>query len=201
MGFDWAYRSGSPAWDVGRPQPVFVDLAERGMIAGSVIDAGCGTGENALYLASIGLAVTGVDAAPTAIERANAKASARGIAATFVVADALDLGGLGRTFDVAIDSGLFHVFSDEQRLRYVRSLGNVLRPGGRCFVLCFSDRQPGAMGPRRVSQPEIRDAFNDTGGWHVDSITATHFVTQDAVRGPRAPHAWLAALTRLPQEA
>lgn len=201
MGFDWAYRSGSPAWDIGRPQPAFVALAEQGMISGSVIDAGCGTGENALYLASLGLPVIGVDAAPTAIERANEKAVARGLDATFMVADALDLGTLRRAFDVAIDSGLFHVFPDEERRRYVRSLGAVLRPGGRCFLLCFSDRQPGVMGPRRVSQQEIRDAFTGTGGWRVDSIVETHFATHDPDRGIRAPRAWLAALTRLPQEA
>lgn len=200
MGFDWAYGCGSPAWDIDRPQPVFVALVERGLIAGSVVDAGRGTGENALYLASLGLSVTGVDAAPTAIVRANAKASARGLAAAFVVADALGLGWLGRTFDVVIDSGLFHVFSDEQRLRYVLGLGDVLHPGGRCFLLCFSDRQPGAMGPRRVSQAEIRDAFTGTDGWRMDSIVATHFATHDPAGGPRAPHAWLAALTRLPQE-
>lgn len=79
MGFEWSYQSGTPPWDIGRPQPAIVRLAERGAINGAVLDVGCGTGENALYLAGLGLEVTGVDAAPTAIASAREKAAARGI--------------------------------------------------------------------------------------------------------------------------
>ncbi len=196
MGFEWAYRSGTPAWDIGRPQPAIVGLAERGVINGAVVDVGCGTGENALYLAGLGLAVTGVDAAPTAIASAREKAAARGIDAEFLVADALRLTDLGRAFDVAVDTGLFHVFSDEERPCFERSLRAVLRPGGRYFLLCFSDRQPGAIGPRRVTQREIRATFAT--GWRFDAITATRFATRDPAGGDRAPHAWLAELTRRP---
>jgi len=154
---------------------------------------GCGTGENALYLASLGLEVTGVDAAPTAVARAREKAAVREVTASFLVGDALDLSALGRTFDVAVDSGLFHVFSDADRRRYERSLRGALRPGGRYFMLCFSDREPATMGPRRVSQAEIRGTFSE--GWRVDSIAAEHFATRDGSLGPEGPHAWLASLT------
>jgi ubiquinone/menaquinone biosynthesis C-methylase UbiE len=115
MGFEFAYRYGTPPWDIGRAQDAIVRLAEEGLIAGDVIDVGCGTGENALYLASRGISVLGVDAAPTAIARAREKAQLRGSSATFLVADALALEGLGRTFDTAIDCGLFHTFSDADR--------------------------------------------------------------------------------------
>ncbi len=196
MGFEWAYRSGTPPWDIGRPQPAIVRLAERGAISGAVLDVGCGTGENALYLAGLGLEVTGVDAAPTAIASAREKAATRGVEAEFLVGDALRLPALGRAFDVAIDTGLFHVFSDEERPRFGRSLHDVLRAGGRYFLLCFSDRQPGAIGPRRVTSGEIRSTFAT--GWRVDAITATRFATHDPAGGDRAPHAWLAELTRLP---
>jgi SAM-dependent methyltransferase len=195
MGFEWAYRSGSPPWDIGRPQPAVVDLADGGAFAGSIVDLGCGTGENALYLASRGLAVTGIDAAPTAIARAMDKAARRGLSATFRVADALELGRLDRTFDAALDCGLFHVFADGERTRYERGLRAVVRPGGRFHLLCFSDLQPGAVGPRRVSQGELRATF--AAGWRVDAIEATAFATHDAAGGPRAPRAWLASLTRL----
>lgn len=196
MGFEWAYRSGSPAWDIGRPQPVIVRLAEEGRFSGEVLDAGCGTGENALYLASRGLAVTGVDGSPTAIARARAKADQRGIRADFIVADALALADLGRSFDAVVDCGLFHVFDDDERARYERNLGALLQPGGRYFLLCFSDRQPGAVGPRRVGQDEIRRTF--ARGWRVDEIVATRFATHDPEGASRAPHAWLASLTRVP---
>jgi SAM-dependent methyltransferase len=195
MGFEWAYRDGSAPWDIGRPQPVFVRLAEEGAISGSVLDVGCGTGENALFLASRGAEVLGVDAAPTAIARASRKASQRGLDADFVVADALDLAALDRTFDVAIDCGLFHVFSDEDRHRYERSLHAVLRAGGRYLVLCFSDEQPGVAGPRRVSQAEIRATF--AAGWRVESIVPANFDTLDTTGELRAPRAWLASITRL----
>jgi len=196
MGFEWAYRSGEPPWDIGRPQPVVERLAEQGAIAGSVLDVGCGTGENVLYLAARGLDVTGVDAAPTAVARAREKAAARGLDATFLLADALALPTLGRDFDVALDCGLFHVFSDPERARYERSLRSVVRPEGRCFLLCFSDEEPGGQGPRRVSRAEIRATF--AGGWRVDAIDAAQFATQDSLGGPRAPRAWLASLTRRP---
>ncbi len=69
--------------------------------------------------------------------------------------DALALKDLPEVFDSVIDSGLFHVFSDDDRRRYVEGLATVLKPGGRLFLLCFSDEEPGTQGPRRVSRKEI----------------------------------------------
>ena len=97
----------------------------------------------------------------------------RGLSARFEVADALDLGQLGVTFDTVIDSGLFHVFDDEGRAGYVTSLASVLRSGGTCYLACFSDLQPGTLGPRRVHQDEIVAAFSD--GWTVTGITGEEF--------------------------
>jgi ubiquinone/menaquinone biosynthesis C-methylase UbiE len=191
MTFESAYRSGVPPWDIGRPQPAIVRLAEEGLIAGEVVDLGCGTGENAIFLSSRGLTVVGVDAAPTAIARAEEKARLRGSDATFVVADALALETLERNFDVAIDCGLFHTFSDTDRVRYERSVQRILRPGARCVVLCFSENQPGDFGPRRVTQAEIRATFAT--GWTVQSISAERFAAQLPGGGAEA---WLALLTR-----
>jgi ubiquinone/menaquinone biosynthesis C-methylase UbiE len=191
VGFESAYRNGVPPRDIGRPQPAIVSLAEQGLIAGDVIDLGCGTGENALYLASRGLTVVGVDAAPTAIAQAQEKAGRRGTGATFLVTDALALEALGRTFDVAIDCGLFHTFSDGDRVRFERSLRRVLRVGARYVLLCFSERQLGDMGPRRVTQAEIRATFAT--GWTVDSIVEERFAAQLPGGGAEA---WLALLTR-----
>lgn len=191
MGFEWAYRNGDAPWDIGRPQPAIVRLADGGLISGNVIDVGCGTGENALFLASRGFAVTGVDAAPSAIERAMAKAHQRGIGATFQISDALALDVLGQTFDAAIDCGLFHTFGDAERDRYARSLHAALRPGARYVLLCFSEHQPGDLGPRRVTQAEIRATFRT--GWTVDSIAPERFAARLPGGGA---HAWLALLTR-----
>ncbi len=190
--FDEAYQ-GTPPWDIGKPQPAIVELANARRITGSVLDVGCGTGENALFLAGLGLQVHGIDAAPRAIAKAKRKAKEGRSAATFEVADALDLGRLGRTFDTAIDSGLFHVFSDEERGKFVEGLRSAIRPGGRYFMMCFSEHQPGDWGPRRVTQAEIRDAFRE--GWRVEDIAPSRFV---AAVDAGSAEAWLATIVRAP---
>lgn len=189
--FDAAYR-GTPPWDTGRPQPAFAELAETGALRGRVLDVGCGTGEHALLAAGLGLDVWGVDTSPAAIGIAERKAAERGLSARFTVHDALDLPGLGERFDTVLDSALFHVFSDEDRARYARSLRDVVPPGGRYFMLCFSDRQPPGFGPRRVSQAEIEATFAD--GWRVDTIEP---VTLEVTTDPSGVRAWRASLTRL----
>ena len=194
-GWDAVYAGGAPApWDIGRPQPAFVRLADRGLLSGRVLDAGCGTGEHTLLAAAHGAAAVGVDISPRAIEQARAKAAERGIAARFDVADMLDPGQLGLVFDTVIDSGLFHVFGDDDRAAYVAGLASVLRSGGTCYLMCFSDRQPGTMGPRRVRQDELRTAFGD--GWAVSDITADTFEVNRWGDGTTV-QAWLATIRRL----
>jgi SAM-dependent methyltransferase len=192
--WDSAYEAGSRApWDIGRPQPAFVRLADAGLLCGRVLDAGCGSGEHALLAAARGADVVGVDVSPRAIERARHKAGERGLAVRFEVGDALSLGELGLAFDTVIDSGLFHVFDDADRARYVTSLASVLPPGGTCYLMCFSDRMPGSLGPRRVRQEELRAAFSD--GWAVTSIVADAFEVNPGLGAPTA-QAWLATISR-----
>jgi cyclopropane fatty-acyl-phospholipid synthase-like methyltransferase len=183
-----------PPWDIGRPQPAFLRLADSGVLRGQLLDAGCGTGEHTLMAAVHGAEAVGVDVSPTAIARARAKAAERGLSARFEVADALNLGQLGMTFDTVIDSGLFHVFDDQGRDRYVASLASVLRSGGTCYLMCFSDLQEGTLGPRRVRQDEIVSAFSD--GWAVTGIAGEEFVVNAGFPGNTA-RAWLATIRRL----
>ncbi len=187
--FDDSYM-GTPPWDIGRPQPVFLRLADAGAIVGRVLDVGCGTGEHVLMAADRGLDATGVDSAPRAIAAAQRKSAERGVAARFLLWNALRLADLDERFDTVIDSGLFHVFNDDDRARYVEALDSVLQPGGSYLMCCFSDRQPGEWGPRRVSQEDIRGSFDV--GWTVTSIEATRFVTN---LDPPLAEAWLAIIT------
>lgn len=184
---------GTPPWDIGRPQRAFVRLAEEGAIVGDVLDCGCGTGENALYLAARGHAVVGLDAAAPAVERAREKARGRGLPAAFEVGDALHLGSLGRRFDTVVDCGLFHVFSDEDRGRYVASLAGALREGGRAFILCFSEREPGDRGPRRVSERELREAFGGA-EWEVERIAPERLENN---LEPEGADGWLTTVRRV----
>lgn len=193
---DWdsIYAGGQrPPWDIGRPQAAFVRLANQGLLSGALLDAGCGTGEHTLLAASYGADALGIDVALAAIERARHNASTRGLVARFEVADALALDPLGEVFDTVIDSGLFHVFDDAARTRYVTGLGSVVRSGGCCYLMCFSDLQPGDRGPRRVSQEEIRVAFQDE--WELKAITADTFDVNHGL-GADTAQAWLATLRR-----
>lgn len=191
--FDAAYV-GTPPWDIGRAQGAIARLFGAGEVRGAVLDVGCGTGEHALLAVTNGLPSWGVDASATAIERARAKALERGLAARFEVADALDLGALGMRFDSVIDTGLFHVFDDAPREAYVRSLGSVVQPGGRAWILCFSDRVPPIeSGPRRISEAEIQASF--AVGWRVERIDPAEF---EVVNLPFDSFpAWLATISKL----
>ena len=193
--FEEAYEGKAP-WDIGRPQPVFVEAADR--ITGSVLDAGCGTGENALFFAQRGHKTTGIDFLEGPIADAKRKAQQRGLTATFLVMDALRLEDIPEVFDSAIDCGLFHVFSDDHRARYVTGLASVVKPGGRLFLLCFSDREPPGDGPRRVSQQEIHDAFAE--GWEIESILEARFEVrpdlEDIQFSEGGPFAWFCVIRR-----
>ena len=154
--FEQAYQGQAP-WDTGRPQPAIIKLAEAGQIRGSVLDVGCGTGENLLYLATRGHEAWGLDFVPVAIERAKAKAAQRGIDAHFIVGNALELKKLGRKFDTVIDCGLFHTFADEERPVFVKGLATCLGMGD-CSTSSVSrtkNREPRGQGESASRKSEI----------------------------------------------
>jgi SAM-dependent methyltransferase len=170
-----------------------VRLASEGGFAGAVLDAGCGTGENALHVASLGLPVLGVDVAETALAIARSKAIDRGIDVEFAAADAFRLERLGRKFDTVLDCGLFHTFDGDERRGYVASLAAVTEHHAALFVLCFSDVGPDG-GPHPVSREELRAAFNRRTGFEVAAIEPDRVQTRHHHGG--AP-AWLATIKRI----
>jgi cyclopropane fatty-acyl-phospholipid synthase-like methyltransferase len=190
------FYAGPAPWDIGKPRKPFIDMADQ--VTGSVLDAGCGTGDTALFFAGRGCRVTGIDFIEEAINRARRKAADRRVTATFLVKDAVTLKAWTERFDNVIDSGLFHVFSDEDRRRYVEGLATVLKPGGRLFLMCSSDEEPGTEGPRRVARQELYDAFAD--GWAVESVQPVRGEANPEFTEIRfsegGPKAWFAVVRR-----
>jgi SAM-dependent methyltransferase len=191
--WDASYHDGPAPWDIGQPQPAIRRLASEGRFVGAVLDAGCGTGENALHVAALGLSVVGVDVAETALAMAREKARDRGIAAEFAAADASQLERIGRRFQTVMDSGLFHTFNADERNAYVASLASVTEHDGTVYVLCFSDKEP-ETGPHPVREAELRAAFQSSDEWNVIAIEPDRIHTRFHEHG--AP-AWLATIKRI----
>ncbi|BBY96266.1 SAM-dependent methyltransferase [Mycobacterium gallinarum] len=200
--FDDAYKTRTAPWVIGEPQPAIVGVERAGLIRGAVLDAGCGTGEHTILLTRLGYDVLGVDAAPTAIEQARENAAAKGVDAHFEVADAMNLGDEPR-YDTIVDSALFHIFDDTDRVRYVAGLHAVCRPGAVVHVLALSDKGRG-FGPE-VSEAVVREAFRD--GWTLEALDETTYrgvVQEPHVEAIGRPvgtvvdePAWLARIRRL----
>ncbi len=191
--WDASYQNGPAPWDTGQPQPAVERLAARGGFAGAVLDAGCGTGDNSLLVASLGLSVLGIDVAETALAAARQKAAQRGLNAEFAAADALRLDHLGRRFQTVLDSGLFHSFDSEERSAYVASLASVTEHGGTLYVLCFSDQGPNT-GPHPVSRQQLQEAFNASTGWDIEAIEVER--AQTRFHDDNGAPAWLATIKR-----
>jgi SAM-dependent methyltransferase len=180
-----AYKT-RPPWDIGRPQPAFVELVQAGELnKGRVLDVGCGTGENALYLAEREFSVIGVDLSTRAIDVAKTKGSERKLKVDFRLANALSLDFKNAYFDNAIDSGLFHTFNDNDRVVFAREIARLLKTDGRYFMLCFSDKEPTNWGgPRRVTKEEIEATFSPL--FNIDYIKDAYFATRIHDNGGRA---------------
>lgn len=176
--FEPFYQSDQrPPWDLDGPTPFVVDLEANRQFRGQILDAGCGTGQNAIFLAARGHPVVGIDAAPTAIARARARARERALPnVTFIEADACEMPGFEAAFDTVLDCGLFHALSPADQGRYVRALGRATRPGATLHLLCFGDQSPPRTESRplgcfthAVSESELRQAF--AAQWDLASVT------------------------------
>ena len=179
-----AYKT-TPPWDIGHSQPAFVEIVENGELTKTtVLDVGCGTGENALYFAQKGFSVVGIDLSTRAISRAKEKAVERKLKVDFRVANALSLEYANDNFDNAIDSGLFHTFNDADRITFAREIARVLATNGRYFMLCFSDKEPTNWGgPRRINREEIEATFSQL--FKINYIIDSAFATRIHNKGGR----------------
>jgi SAM-dependent methyltransferase len=210
--FEEVYRGDTPIgrkmpWDLGAPQPAVVALADAGEFAGDVLDIGCGLGDNSAFLASRGLAVTGLDGAPSALEQARARAAAKGLDIPFAVAEATELEGYEGRFDTVLDSALYHCLAEDQRPEYLAALTRVTRPGARLHLFCFSTEVPRAFpAPYLISEANLRETVGKD--WTIErlepAVYTTAFTTEElraSVRAVIDPNADTSALTTLDTDA
>ena len=194
--FEDYYAAPKAPWNIGRPQRAFSEAGDA--IQGRVLDIGCGTGDLSLWLADRGCTVTGVDFLEKPLAAARLKAEGRGLPVNFLAMDALAVGEIPERFDAVTDCGLFHTFEDAERAAYVRALEQLLEPGARLFLLCFSTAEPGGHGPRRVSEQELRAAF--ASGWEIESLEPARFEVLPGILGteftPGGAQAWFAVIRR-----
>ncbi|UGT61063.1 class I SAM-dependent methyltransferase [Nocardia asteroides] len=186
--WDASYRDGPAPWDFGGPQPAVVRRAVT--FTGPILDAGCGSGENALFLAGRGLEVFGVDVAETALALARERAAERGLTAEFATADALRLDELGRTFPEVLDCGLLHTFDAAEKRAYATSLAAVTER--TLFLLCFAD-EGDDPGPHPVSRAELAAAFGESAGWRITAVEPDRIMTRFHANGAAA---WFATIRR-----
>jgi SAM-dependent methyltransferase len=179
--FDAVYKGGdllpgaaitSVPWDIGEAQPDVIELERQGRFRGEILDIGCGTGDNAVFLACRGYRVTAIDAAPAAIEEARQRAD--GLQVSFAVEDATRLTGYAGRFDTVLDSALFHTLDDAGRRRYAAALHRATRPAARLNMLCFADVPGGMPAPLSVTEAEVRSTLEGT-GWAITHLSRSAF--------------------------
>ena len=156
--FEERYKTGDTPWDHGTPDVNLVDMVmQRPISKCKALDVGCGTGDNAIWLAQQHFVVTGCDISQTAIEKAKEKASISNVNCSFIVADFLNSRIPGLPFDFVFDRGCLHsVDTDEERSRFAKNIASHLKKGGLWLTLAGNaDEQLREIGPPQLTAREL----------------------------------------------
>jgi SAM-dependent methyltransferase len=169
LSFRIMYRLGITPWEHADPPPTLIAMIEgpSALPKGSVLDVGCGTGGDAIYCATHGWDVTGVDASPVALRKANAKAGKVHADIRFVRADITRPGdgdlGSGHTF--VLDGGCLHGLSPADLQTAITRINDATTAGATMLMFAFSPaRRP--LLPHGLSAEDVRSAFP---GWDLVS--------------------------------
>jgi SAM-dependent methyltransferase len=157
VGYRILYRLGITPWERDDvPEPV----KRAASTPGRALDLGCGTGRDAVHLASRGWTVTAVDAVPQALDAARRRAESAGAAVDFVRGDVTRLEDLGLDpgYDLVLDRGCFHGLGEEAQQACARGVNALAAPDAELLMFAFS---PGWHGPapRGISAEEILQRF------------------------------------------
>lgn len=155
--WDERYRKRETPWDTSRPSGELVRVvAEDRVPPGRALELGCGTGNNAVWLAQQGFDVTAVDLSPLAIEHARRRAESAGVRVHLLAADVLEPPDLGEPFAFFFDRGCYHHVRRLDVERYLGTLDRYTRPGSLGLVLTGNAKEPHDPGPPVVAEERIR---------------------------------------------
>jgi 2-polyprenyl-3-methyl-5-hydroxy-6-metoxy-1,4-benzoquinol methylase len=182
--FDLSYKFGFAEWDVNKAQPDLINLVKQGKINGQkILDIGCGSGDNAIYLAKQGFEVTGIDYAKKGIQLAKSRAEKSHTSVDFLVGDAFNLSWLNYQFDTVIDYGLYHNIPLEKLDKYLSSVEQVIKPNGLFIIQSFGENAPKSnFGPRQVTENELKNVFKDR--WQIQEIFPAIFHNTSSTKIP-----------------
>jgi SAM-dependent methyltransferase len=168
-------------WDIGGAQPVVIEAERGGRLHGAVLDVGCGLGDNAIYLASQGHQVTGIDTAASAVEQARHRARQHGVDVEFAVADASTLEGFDGRFDSALDGACYHTLDEGARDDYAAALHRATRPDALLTLFCFPPGGSGPVAAMGVPEESLRTTWTKA-GWDITDLRLTRYHANGAVR-------------------
>ncbi|CAF4310438.1 unnamed protein product [Rotaria socialis] len=203
--------TGNGVWEINRPQTAITKLVEQGIFHGEVLDIGCGIGDNAIYIGkhTNNVSITATDLVPKAIEVAREKAQKANVNIRFEVVDMIaDLSTTTNlkqnSYDVIFEAAVFHVFSNKDRLIYIKNLEFLIKPNGLYIQLCFSEketreggpRQTREGGPRRIKKSDLYELFSSQNGWTIESIEDDVYETTLFGSVPSGGRAYLSTIRR-----
>ncbi|HUT52778.1 MAG TPA: class I SAM-dependent methyltransferase [bacterium] len=192
-GYQERYKSGNTPWDVGQADFNLVEVVtQRPVLGCKVLDVGCGTGDNSIWLARNGFQVIGTDTSDIALAKAKEKAASAKVSCEFVLVDFIENKVAGAPFGFVFDRGCFHSFSSEnERSKFAQNVGAHLEEAGLWLTIVGNaDEHRQGPGPPQRTAGDIVSAVEPY--FEVLSLTTTHFGSNRQ----NPPRAWRCLLRK-----